>query len=95
MQTTLHAYKSTPFGLERVNDRPLTIAEAKAMLRANPSLTVRDAQSASYEVLHMPTDWQEEEPTAQEMAVARNFKMGIIIALVVSVALFVAEILTR
>ena len=91
----VHAYKSTPFGLERVNDHPLTIAEAKAMLRANPSLTVRDAQSASYEVLHMPTDWQEEEPTAQEMAIARNFKMGVIIALVVSVALFVAEILTR
>jgi len=95
MQTTLHAYKSTPFGLERVNDHPLTIAEAKAMLRANPSLTVRDAQSASYEVLHMPTDWQEEEPTAQEMAIERNFKTGIIIALVLSVALFVAEILTR
>jgi len=91
----VHAYKSTPFGLERVNDHPLTIAEAKAMLKVNPSLTVRDAQSASYEVLHMPTDWQEEEPTAQEMAVARNFKMGIVIALVVSVALFVAEILTR
>ena len=67
---TLHAYKYTPFGLERVNDHPLTIAEAKAMLRANPSLTVRDAQSASYEVLH---DWQDEEPTEQEIAVARNF----------------------
>ena len=91
----LHAYKSTPFGLERVNDHPLTIAEAKAMLRANPSLTVRDAQSASYEVLHMPIDWQDEEPTGQEMAVARNFSTGIIIALVASVALFIAEILTR
>ena len=45
--------------------------------------------------LHMPTDWQEEEPTAQEMAIARNFKAGIIIALVVSAALFIAEILTR
>jgi len=91
----LHAYKSTPLGLERVNDHPLTIAEAKAILRVNPSLTVRDAQSASYEVLRMPTDWQEEEPTAQEMAIARNFKAGIIIALVVSAALFIAEILTR
>jgi len=91
----LHAYKSTPFGLERVNDHPLTIAEAKAMLRANPSITVRDAQSASYEVLHMPTDWQEEEPTEREISIAGNFKAGIIIALVASVALFFAELLTR
>lgn len=92
---TLHAYKSTPFGLERVNDHPLTIAEAKAILRVNPSLTVRDAQSASYEVLHMPVDWQDEQPTEQEMAIARNFRAGIIIALVVSIALFIAELLTR
>jgi len=91
-KVTLHAYKSTPFGLERVNDHPLTIAEAKAMLRANPSLTVRDAQSASYEVLH---DWQDEEPTEQELAVARNFSAGIIIAVAASIALFIAEILTR
>jgi len=90
----LHAYKSTPFGLERVNDHPLTIAEAKAMLRANPSITVRDAQSASYEVLHMPIDWQDEEPTEREMSIAGNFKAGIIIALVASVALFFAELLT-
>jgi len=89
---TLHVYKSTPFGLERVNDHPLTIAEAKAMLRANPNLAVRDAQSASYKVLH---DWQDEEPTDKEIAVARNFSTGIIIALVASVALFIAELLTR
>ena len=89
---TLHVYKSTPFGLERVNDHALTIAEAKAMLRANPNLTVRDAQSASYKVLH---DWQDEEPTEQEIAVARNFSAGIIIALAASLALFIAEILTR
>jgi hypothetical protein len=89
---TLHVYKSTPFGLERVNDHALTIAEAKAMLRANPSLTVRDAQSASYKVLH---DWQDEEPTDKEIAVARNFSAGIIIALVASLALFLAELLTR
>lgn len=91
----LHAYKSTPFGLERVNDHALTMAEAKAMLRANPNLTVRDAQSASYEVLHMPIDWQDEEPTDKEIAVARNFSTGIIIALVASLALFLAELLTR
>ena len=88
----LHAYKSTPFGLERVNDHPLTIAEAKAILRVNPSITVRDAQSASYKVLH---DWQDEEPTDKEIAVARNFSAGIIIALAASLALFIAEILTR
>ena len=91
-QLTLHAYKNTPFGLERVNDHALTIAEARAMLRANPSLTVRDAQSASYKVLH---DWQDEEPTEQELAVARNFSAGIIIALAASLALFITEILTR
>ena len=91
----LHIYKSTPFGLERVNDNPLTIAEAKAILMVNPSLTVRDAQSTSYEVLHMPIDWQDEKPTAQEMSIARNFKAGVIIALVVSAALLIAEILTR
>jgi len=91
----LHIYKSTPFGLERVNDNPLTIAEAKAILMVNPSLTVRDAQSTSYEVLHMPLDWQDEEPTAREMSIARNFKAGVIIALVVSAALLIAEILTR
>ena len=90
----LHIYKSTPFGLERVNDNPLTIAEAKAILMVNPSLTVRDAQSTSYEVLHMPIDWQDEKPTAQEMSIARNFKAGVIIALVVSAALLIAEILT-
>ena len=68
----LHLYKSTPFGIERVNDRPLTINEAKAILKGNPSLTVRDAESASYEVLHMPIDWQDEEPTGQETAIASN-----------------------
>lgn len=91
-KTKLHLYKNTPLGLCRVNDYALTIAEAKAMLRANPSLTVRDAQSASYEVLH---DWQDEEPTEQEIAVARNFSAGIIIALVASLVLFLAELLTR
>ena len=89
----LHIYKNTPFGLERVNDRPLTITEAKAVLMSNPSLTARDAESASYEVLHMPIDWQDEEPTAQEMAVAQNLKTGLIVALVTSLALFVAETL--
>ena len=80
--TKLHLYKNTPLGLCRVNDYALTIAEAKSILRANPSLTVRDAQSASYEVLYMPIDLQDEQPAEQEAAVARN-------------ALFIAEILTR
>lgn len=89
----LHIYKSTPFGLERVNDLPLTTTEAKAVLMSNPSLTARDAESESYEVFHMPIDWQDEEPTAQEMAVAQNLKTGLIVALVASLALFVAETL--
>ena len=50
----LHIYKNTPFGIERVNEHSLTIEEAKAVLKVNPSLTARDAESASYEVLHMP-----------------------------------------
>ena len=91
----LHLYKNTPFGIERVNDRPLTINEAKAILKGNPSLTVRDAESASYEVLHMPTDWQEEEPTGRETAIARNFSAGIAIALTAAAVLAIAEILTR
>ena len=87
----LHLYKNTPFGIERVNEKALTITEAKALLRSNPSLTARDAESASYEVLHMPIDWQEEEPTAREKAVAKHFLIGLKIAACVSVALFIAE----
>ena len=91
----LHAYKSTPFGIERVNSRPLTMAEAKAMLRANPSLTIRDAESASYEVLHMPIDWQGEALTDKEKAIASNLKAVIVFALTAGIVLFIAEILTR
>ena len=87
----LHLYKNTPFGIERVNDRALTITEAKELLRSNPSLTARDAESASYEVLHMPLDWQEEEPTAREKAIAKHCAIGLKIALCVSIALFIAE----
>ena len=90
----LHSYKRTLFGLERTNDRPLTIAEAKAMLRANPSLTIRDAESASYEVLHMPIDWQEEEPTDKEKAIASNLKAVIVFALAAGIVLFILERLT-
>ena len=87
----LHIYKNTPFGIERVNEHSLTIEEAKAVLKVNPSLTARDAESASYEVLHMPLDWQEEEPTAREKAVAKHFLIGLKIAACVSIALFIAE----
>ena len=87
----LHLYKNTPFGIERVNEKALTVKEAKELLRSNPSLTARDAESASYEVLHMPIDWQEEEPTAREKAVAKHCAIGLKIALCVSIALFVAE----
>jgi hypothetical protein len=87
----LHIYKNTPFGIERTNDRPLTIEEARAVLRANPHLTARDAESAAYEVLHMPIDWQDEEPTRQELAIASNLSVGLKIAACISVALFIAE----
>ena len=87
----LHLYKNTPFGIERVNDHPLTIEEAKAILRVNPSLTARDAESASYEVLHMPIDWQDEEPTCRELAIASNLSIGLKIAACVSIVLFIAE----
>ena len=87
----LHLYKNTPFGIERVNENPLTIEEAKAVLKVNPSLTARDAESASYEVLHMPIDWQDEEPTAREKAIARHCAIGLKIALCVSIALFIAQ----
>ena len=87
----LHLYRNTPFGIERVNEKALTITEAKKLLRSNPSLTARDAESASYEVLHMPIDWQDEEPTCQELAIASNLSVGLKIAACVSIALFIAE----
>ena len=87
----IHLYKNTPFGIERVNEKALTVKEAKALLRSNPLLTARDAESASYEVLHMPIDWQEEEPTAREKAIAKHCAIGLKIALCVSIALFIAE----
>ena len=87
----LHLYRNTPFGIERVNEKALTITEARALIRSNPSLTARDAESASYEVLHMPVDWQDEEPTCQELAIASNLSVGLKIAACISVALFIAQ----
>ena len=87
----IHLYKNTPFGLERVNERALTVTEAKALLQSNPALTARDAESATYDVLHMPIDWQDEEPTRQELAIASNLSIGLKIAACVSIALFIAE----
>jgi len=87
----IHLYKNTPFGIERVNEHSLTIEEAKAVLRVNPSLTARDAESVSYEVLHMPIDWQDEEPTERETAVAKHFLIGLKIAACASIALFIAQ----
>jgi len=87
----IHLYKNTPFGIERVNEKALTVTEAKALIRSNPSLTARDAESASYEVLHMPIDWQDDEPTCQELAIASNLSLGLKIAACVSVALFIAQ----
>ena len=90
-KTKIHLYKNTPFGIERVNEKALTVTEAKALIRSNPNLTARDAESASYEVLHMPIDWQDEEPTCQELAIASNLSLGLKIAACISVALFIAE----
>ena len=87
----IHLYKNTPFGIERVNERALTVTEARELIRSNPSLTARDAESASYEVLHMPIDWQDDEPTCQELAIASNLSLGLKIAACVSVALFIAQ----
>ena len=87
----LHLYRNTPFGIERVNEKALTVTEARELIRSNPSLTARDAESASYEVLHMPLDWQEEEPTEREKAIAKHCAIGLKIALCVSIALFIAE----
>ena len=87
----IHLYKNTPFGIERVNEKALTVSEAKALIRSNPSLTARDAESASYEVLHMPIDWQDDEPTCQELAIASNLSLGLKIAACISVALFIAQ----
>ena len=90
-KTKIHLYKNTPFGIERVNEKALTVTEAKALIRSNPNLTARDAESAAYEVLHMPIDWQDEEPTCQELAIASNLSLGLKIAACISVALFIAE----
>ena len=87
----IHLYKNTPFGLERVNERALTVTEAKALLQSNPALTARDAESATYDVLHMPIDWQDKEPTRRELAIASNLSIGLKIAACVSIALFIAE----
>ena len=88
----LHIYKNTPFGLERVNDNALTIEEAKAVIRANPTLTMRDAESHSYEALLMPLEEPSAEVlTSQEVAIAKNFKLGLAIALVLSIMAFLIE----
>ena len=97
----LHIYKNTPFGLERVNDNALTIEEAKAVIRANPTLTMRDAESQSYEALLMPLVNEDitkgdntQPPTDKELAIAKNFKIGLDIALALCIITFLIEILS-
>ena len=88
----IHLYKNTPFGLERVNEKALTVTEAKALIRSNPSLTARDAENASFEVLVLLLASQAAcEPTEREKAVAKHFLIGLKIAACVSIALFIAE----
>ena len=97
----LHIYKNTPFGLERVNENALTIEEAKAVIRANPTLTMRDAESQSYEALIVPLVNEDiakgdntQPPTDKELAIAKNFKIGLDIALVLCIITFLIEILS-
>ena len=97
----LHIYKNTPFGLERVNENALTIEEAKAVIRANPTLTMRDAESQSYEALLMPLVNEDiakgdntQPPTDNELAIAKNFKIGLDIALALCIITFLIEILS-
>ena len=86
----IHIYKNTTLGLERVSFKPVSPSEAIAMLRANPALIMRDAESGTYEQFTAELK-PSEVLTTQEVAVARNFKYVLAIALVSSILLFVFE----
>jgi hypothetical protein len=42
-------------------------------------------------VLHMPIDWQDEEPTRQELAIASNLSIGLKIAACAAILLFIVD----
>ena len=94
----IHIYRATNHGLERVNDQPLTTDEAREIIKANPLYTMRDASS------YDSTDWEDwhnerqrypmsEPPTDREQAIAKNFNLGIKIALGMVIVPFIAETL--
>ena len=93
----LHIYRKTNHGLERVNDQPLTTDEAREIIKANPSYMMRNADAESYhahyDALLLQADWQAEPPTARELAIAKNFSVGIKIALASAVVLFIVQTL--
>ena len=91
----LNIYRATNHGLERVNDQPLTTDEAREIIKANPLYTMRDA--SSYDVTELE-DWHNERqrypmsepPTERELNIAKNFSLGIKIALGMAIVLFIA-----
>ena len=83
----LYLYKTTPFGLERVNEKALTVKEAVQVLKSNPNLVVRDAESTNYEQLHNVSDGL----TVKEEEIARNSRVVLAIALAAGLTLFIAE----
>jgi hypothetical protein len=53
---------------------------------------MRDAESQSYEALLVPLEEPSEEVlTSQEVAIAKNFKLGLAMALVLSIMAFLIE----
>ena len=91
----LHIYRATNHGLERVNDQPLTTDEAREIIKANPLYTMRDASSYdSTEWRNKPTHYpMSESPTEREQAIAKNFSVGLWIALASAVVLFIVQTL--
>ena len=86
----LYLYKQTPFGLERLNENALTVKEAVQVLKSNPDLVVRDAESINYAQLHGSADISD-GLTVKEEEIAKNLKTGLAIALAAGLTLFILE----
>ena len=92
----LHIYRKTNHGLKRVNDQPLTADEAREIIKANPSYMMRNADAEDYyktNGLLLQADWKDEPPTERELAIAKNFSVGLWIALASAVVLFIIQTL--
>jgi hypothetical protein len=93
----LHIYRKTNQGLERVNDQPLTTAEASEMIRENPSCTycrAVDDRGEKYDhYLSLRAAEQSLPPTVRELKIAKNFGLIIKIALASAVVLFIIQTL--